>query len=82
MDPLKVQRLAVFDERHKEYRLARRRSEIAYKKTLGTEESPSGAGAPEDWKVWEEALSLELEAFLDLKESWEALCRNEPWTAP
>ena len=29
MDPLKVQRLAVFDERHQEYRLARHRSELA-----------------------------------------------------
>ncbi len=82
MDPLKVQRLAVFDERHQEYRLARHRSELAYKKTLGGGEAPSGAGTPDDWRGWEEALSQELEAFLDLKEAWEALCRNEPWAAP
>ncbi len=82
MDPLKVQRLAVFDERHQEYRKARLLSEMAYRKTLGGEENPSRSGSLEDWKGWEEALSMELEAFLDLKEAWEALYRNEPWSAP
>lgn len=82
MDPLKVQRLAAFDERHQEYRVARYRAETAYRKTLGGGENPTRSGSPEEWKEWEEALSMELEAFLDLKEAWEALCRNEPWSAP
>jgi hypothetical protein len=82
MDPLKVQRLADFDARHTDYRMARFLSTRAYEKALGGGESPSSTGSPEDWKLWEEAISAELEAFVDLKEAWEALRRNEPWRAP
>ncbi len=82
MDPLKVQRLAVFEEQHQNYKLARHRSEAAYRKALCGPEMASFSGGPEEWKAWEEALSSELEAFLDFKEAWEALCRNEPWSAP
>jgi hypothetical protein len=82
MDPLKVQRLAIFEEQHQNYRLARHQSEAAYRKALCGNEMASRSGGQEDWKAWEEALSRELEAFLDFKEAWEALCRNEPWSAP
>jgi len=82
MDPLKVQRLADFDARHTDYRKARLLATRAYEKTLGGGDSPAKAGSPEDWKAWEEAISAELEAFVDLKETWEALRRNEPWSAP
>ena len=82
MDPLKVQRLAVFEERHQEYRLARHQSEAAYRVALSGNEMASRSGGLEEWKAWEDALGKELEAFLDFKESWEALCRNEPWSAP
>lgn len=82
MDPLKVQRLAVFEERHQEYRTARFLSEAAYKKALSGEGEGPKSGSPELWKEWEETLGRELEAFLDFKEAWEALCRNEPWSAP
>ncbi|MHB1606185.1 MAG: hypothetical protein ACYCTV_07315 [Leptospirales bacterium] len=79
MNPLKVARVARYDELLTQWKTMHMMTEMSSRKALGPG-TFEGSGREPDWAAWEEAINRELELWVDLKEAWKELREEIPNT--
>lgn len=77
MNPLKVARVARYDEILTQWKASHMMTEMTSRKALGPG-TFEDSGREADWTAWEEAINRELEIWVDLKEAWKDLTEGNP----